>query len=62
MKPNKFRMSQWLNTQTNEVLYGIQARVNGEWLHCHKNGTPDFYSEEKQAKQEVKRLNAEVQP
>ena len=49
----QYRPHEWINTNTLEPVYSIQARVgkNG-WAHCHEGGKPLFYktAEERDAK------------
>lgn len=44
----KFRMSEWVDTRGDTVeefpiLFGIQAKVENKWVHCHENGEPLIY-------------------
>ena len=42
--PREYRGHEWINTQTLQPIYSIQARVgkNG-WAHLHSGGKPLFY-------------------
>jgi hypothetical protein len=40
IKPTKFRLHLWLNTETRQEEYGIQSKIGNRWTHCSENGKP----------------------
>lgn len=39
----KARRNDWYNTTTSEVLHGVDAFVDGKWLHVAQNGQVLFF-------------------
>lgn len=44
--PLKYRAKDWLNTDTMEAVYGVQAHFKGSWVHVARNGEPLFFDTE----------------
>lgn len=45
----KMRILPWINTKTEKVRYGIQARHNGKWMHCCEGTKPLFFRKKERA-------------
>lgn len=55
-KTRKHRIHEWINTDTLEPLFGIEANVAyGKWVHvANDNGTPMFLPSRDEAKAIIK--------
>lgn len=62
------RVIQWLENKTTisgsrvrvkmRVLYGVQVRADGKWMHAHRSGKPLIFSTEARAQAERAKLRA----
>lgn len=67
-KSMRTRLIQWLENKTTvtgtrarvklRVLYGVQVRAEGQWMHAHRNGKALIFSTEARAQAERKKLRA----
>lgn len=60
----KYRVSQWLDTSNLKVeslpiRYGVQANVDGEWKHCHRDGEALIFKTTNEAKACIAKLQME---
>ncbi len=56
MNEQEFRTHQWINTKTGGPVFGIQAKVNGKWLHCCANNEPILFGKKCEAEAKIKSL------
>lgn len=55
----KYRPHEWINMNTLEPVYSIQARVGKKgWAHCHEGGKPLFYKTAEERDAKLKELRA----
>ena len=58
-KLSKFRVHTWMNTETFEPMYGIEANVDyGVWAHVVDGNTPMMFCSKATAKAEIKQLSS----
>lgn len=59
-KPTKYRSVTWFNRKKREVVYGIDAKINGKWYHVVEGRNKLFYFDRKDAIKKVRILNKEL--
>ncbi|THK38092.1 hypothetical protein EHS39_11410 [Ensifer sp. MPMI2T] len=58
-KLSKFRVHTWMDTNTFEPVYGVEANVDkGKWAHVVADCTPLLFNTAAEAKAEIKKLKA----
>jgi len=57
IRPKQFRLHIWLNTETRKEEYGIQAKVDGKWIHCSEDGKPLIYPDRSDARAKMMELS-----
>ena len=60
--PSKYRSIRWINVKKRKIFYGIDAKVDGEWMHVKEGLKPLFFDDQKDAVKKVKELNKELKP
>lgn len=58
--PTRYRSICWVNVRNKKIFYGIDALVNGEWMHVKEGRKALFFDERKDAIKKVKELNKEL--
>lgn len=54
-----YRPHNWLNTQSNKPVFGIQAkRPGGKWLHMARDSQPLLFNTAEERDAEIERLCA----
>ncbi len=54
-----FKVNQWYNQKTKEILFGVDVKVNGVWHHL-KDGDDDcIYKTKKEAAKKIKDYSKE---
>ena len=56
----KYRKHDWFNATARKPEYGIQAEVNGQWLHCSEGATPLIFRIESERDAKLAKLEAEA--
>jgi len=59
-EPTRYRSIRWINIKKRTIFYGIDALVNGEWMHVKEGRKKLFYDDRKDAIKKVKALNKEL--
>lgn len=62
----KYRVSQWLDTsdlnaKSVPIRYGVQAKEDGVWKHCHRDGDPLIFKTTNEAKACIAELESATQ-
>lgn len=57
LKPTKYRLHLWFNTETRKEEYGIQAKINNRWTHCSEDGEPLIFPDKADATSKMTELS-----
>lgn len=58
VKGRKHRAHQWVNTETLEPIFGVQANVEyGKWAHVLENNAPLLFATRSEAEAKAKELS-----
>lgn len=57
MKIEKTKIVQWFDKKKNAIIYGINAFVNGEWVHMSENKKALFFADRKDALKKKREIN-----
>ena len=54
----KYRAHEWINTNTMQPVYSIQAQVGKKgWANVHENGKPMFFDDKEKRDVKLKEMN-----
>ncbi len=59
-KIEKTKINQWFDSKNDTMFYGIDAFVNGEWVHVSEGKKPLFFTDKKDAQKKMKELKLEA--
>lgn len=58
--PTKYRSTKFYNSKSREIIYGVQAKVNGKWHNCiiaADDCESNFFDTQLEAVMKVRELN-----
>jgi hypothetical protein len=61
MKIDRYRIHDWFDVKTKLPYYGIQAKFDGKWMHCHEDGIPLLFNNEEKAERKLIELNDKLE-
>jgi hypothetical protein len=62
MKIENFKINQWMNKETGEVMYGIDVKVGRVWCHLKEGEDRLIYADKREANEKLKALKSTLKP
>ena len=59
-RPTAFKANNWIDVKTGKPSYGIDAFVNGQWVHCCEGSEPYLVPSAKVRNRKLEELRASL--